>query len=114
MQLFPRLNRIWNRHYDLHWENKEPKTFEEQLDYWLYATPMQGIFYSNLPYQLPHEQRFAGMWLPLPPGMGKTNVLNGLIQENLPDEFLRKPNRISRLSDIIRAAISSRLAAMTL
>src|SRR5262249_31355743 len=54
-------------------------------DYWCDYTRIRGIFDSRLPFELPHDQRFAGMLLNIPSQGGKTNVLNGLIRENVDD-----------------------------
>ena len=44
--MFPRLRRNEDRKYE-RWKDKERKTFEDEMDYWLRGTPMSGIFYSE-------------------------------------------------------------------
>jgi hypothetical protein len=49
----------------------------------LKGTPLEGLFNSTVPFELPDETRFAGHWIIAPPGRGKTTLLHAMVTGDL-------------------------------
>ena len=46
-------------------------------------TPLEGLFNTTVPFELPDETRFAGHWIIAPPGRGKTTLLHTMVAGDL-------------------------------
>ena len=46
----------------------------------------------TLPFDIPERQRFRGVWIVAPSDSGKTSLLNGMINQHLPDVAEGKAN----------------------
>jgi hypothetical protein len=82
--VFPIFERdeFWYEHWRKH---PPPWTIDQEKQRYFSGTALAILYDTLVPIELPHEQRFSGMWMPCAPGTGKTTVLNGLIKKNLDD-----------------------------
>jgi hypothetical protein len=69
--------------YDYWRKRPPPWTTDQEIERYFGGTALAILYDTLVPIELPHEQRFSGMWMPCAPGTGKTTVLNGLIKEHL-------------------------------
>jgi hypothetical protein len=53
------------------------------VEAYLAGTPFHALFNAPFPFELPHEQRFAGHWIIAPPGRGKTTLLHAMVNDDL-------------------------------
>jgi len=58
-------------------------TIRDRITKFLGGNPLEYLYYLSIPYALPLDERGTGTWICCPPGTGKTNLMHGLILEEV-------------------------------
>jgi hypothetical protein len=58
----------------------------ELVETYLRRTPFADLLLTPVPFALPKEARFGGMWCIAPPGRGKTTLLHSMVMSDLAED----------------------------
>jgi hypothetical protein len=59
------------------------KTPREIVAAYLSGTPLEALFSINIPFDIPQDTRYSGMWIVAPPKRGKTTLLTTMFLQDL-------------------------------
>jgi hypothetical protein len=75
--------------------SKSPSPRSELVADYLHGTPFTQLFSVHIPFEIPQETRFSGMWVCAPQGRGKTTLLKTLFAHDFKQVLAGKASVIA-------------------